>query len=50
MYKKSEQSKIIEIEVDGKFCEIVFKQTGITSTGASIGHEAVNLNKCRLIK
>lgn len=27
------------IEVNGKMCEVGFKQTGITSTGAPIGHK-----------
>ncbi len=35
---RGDKEPVTLIEVDGKMCEIHFKQTGITSTGAATGH------------
>lgn len=33
-----------KIEVNGEMCDIYFKQTGITSTGAAVGHDMAVCN------
>jgi hypothetical protein len=40
-------SKVKMIEVNGTMCEVHFKKTGITSTGAPLGH---NVAVCPQIK